>query len=101
MSICFKQVISLASKSVFVTKFACDNLAAKRFAVKLLNSEVVIYLSWSWSVNFFQCLVFLCYNLFFFAKLLTSVILFSTAAELVVKSLILGILTSISIILAF
>ena len=45
MSICFKQVISLASKSVFVTKFACDNLAAKRFAVKLLNSEVVMYLS--------------------------------------------------------
>ena len=45
MSICFKQVISLASKSVFVTKFACDNLAAKRFAVKLLNSEVAIYLS--------------------------------------------------------
>ena len=45
MSICFKQVISLASKSGFVTKFACDNLAAKRFAVKLLNSEVVIYLS--------------------------------------------------------
>ena len=45
MSICFKQVISLASKSVFVTKFACDNLESKRFAVKLLNSEVVIYLS--------------------------------------------------------
>ena len=39
------RLISLVSKSVFVTKFACANLAAKRFAVKLLNFEVVIYLS--------------------------------------------------------
>ena len=39
------RLIDLASKSVFVTKFVCTNLAAKPFAVKLLNSEVVIYLS--------------------------------------------------------
>ena len=45
----------------------------------------------------------MCYNLFFCTKLLTSGILFSTAvdAELVAKPLILGILLSISIILAF
>ena len=38
-------LLSLASKSVFVTKFAAANLAAKFSAVKLLNSGVVIYLS--------------------------------------------------------
>ena len=37
--------ISFASKSVFGTKFACANLAAKFFAVELLNPEVVMYLS--------------------------------------------------------
>ena len=45
-------------KSVFFTKltiaffgakFACPSLAIKLFAVNLLNSWVVIYLSWSWS----------------------------------------------------
>ena len=36
---------SLLSKSVFVTKFAYANLAAKFSVVNLLNSEVVIYLS--------------------------------------------------------
>ena len=36
---------SLASKSVFVTKFTWDNLAVKFSAVSLLNSGVVIYLS--------------------------------------------------------
>ena len=36
---------SLASKSVFVTKFACANLALKTSAAKVLNSGVVIYLS--------------------------------------------------------
>ena len=55
ISICFVlfelisllRLISVVSKSVFVTKFACANLAAKPFIVKLLNFEVVIYLSWS------------------------------------------------------
>ena len=37
--------ISLLSKSVFVTKFGFANLAAKFYAVSLLNSEVVMYLS--------------------------------------------------------
>ena len=36
---------SLASKSVFVIKFACPNLALKTSAAKVLNSGVVIYLS--------------------------------------------------------
>ena len=47
-------VDSLASKSVFVTKFACSNLALKTSAAKVLNSGVVIYLSWLWSVRFFS-----------------------------------------------
>ena len=34
---------SLASKSVFVIKFACANLAWKTSAAKALNSGVVIY----------------------------------------------------------
>ena len=33
------------SKSVFVTKVACASFALIFFAVKLLNSEVLIYLS--------------------------------------------------------
>ena len=36
---------SLASKSVFVIKFTCANLALKTLAAKLLNSGIVIYLS--------------------------------------------------------
>ena len=36
---------SLVSKSVFVIKFACANLALKTSAGKVLNSGVVIYLS--------------------------------------------------------
>ena len=36
---------SLASKSVFVIKFACVNLALKTSGVKVLNSGVVVYLS--------------------------------------------------------
>ena len=45
---------SLASKSVFVIKSACASLALKTLAAKVLNSGVVIYLSWSWSVTFFS-----------------------------------------------
>ena len=36
---------SLAGKSVFVTKFACANLAAKFSPINLLNFEKVMYLS--------------------------------------------------------
>ena len=43
----------LVSKSVFVIKFACANLGLKTLAAKVLNSGVVIYLSWLWSVRFF------------------------------------------------
>ena len=44
---------SLASKVVFVIKFACSNLGLKTSAAKVLNSLVVIYLSWLWSVSAF------------------------------------------------
>ena len=36
---------SLASKSVFVIKFVCANLALKTSAAKVSNSGVVLYLS--------------------------------------------------------
>ena len=36
---------SLLSKSTFVTKFACANLALNTSAANLLSSGVVIYLS--------------------------------------------------------
>ena len=36
---------SLESKSIFVIKFACANLAPKTSTAKVLNSGVVIYLS--------------------------------------------------------
>ena len=49
----------MVSKYVFVNKFACDNLAAKFYAVNLLNSEVAIYLSWLWSVSFVSISVIL------------------------------------------
>ena len=37
---------NLASKSVFVIKLACANLALKTSAANISNSEVSIYLSW-------------------------------------------------------
>ena len=75
-------LLNLLSKSVFVTKFACANVAAKTSAESLLSSGVVIYLPWLW-------VIFVLYNL-------------STAvnAAFVAKPLILGILVSISVILA-
>ena len=57
---------SLASKSVFVIKFDCPNLALKILAAKLLNSGVVTYLSWLWSISFFQAHWFLCQKLLFY-----------------------------------
>ena len=35
---------NLSSKSVFVIKFACNNLTLKTLAAKVLNSEVATYL---------------------------------------------------------
>ena len=56
---------SLLSKSVFITKFACANLAAKFSAVSLLNSGVVMYLSCLSSVIFFSIsLTFAPYSVF-------------------------------------
>ena len=42
-----------SSNSVFVIKFTCANFALKTLGAKVLNSGVVIYLSWLWSVSFF------------------------------------------------
>ena len=84
-----------------LAKFACANLAAKYSVVNLLNSEVALYLSWSWSVIFFSILPDFCYS-HFLTKLLTLGILFSTALRAVVltKLLILSVLPLTSFILA-
>ena len=92
---------TLLSKLIFTTKFACANLALKPSVAKVLNSGVVIYLSWLWSVTFFLILViFVSYSVFLI-KLLTSGILFSTAVNVVfvAKLLTPGILPSTSVIL--
>ena len=39
------RLYSLASKSVFIIKSACANLALKTLAAEVLNYRVVIYLS--------------------------------------------------------
>ena len=92
---------SLASKLVFVIKFACANLAVKLSAVSLLNSGVVIYLSWLWLVVFFSNSVIYALQSVFLTKPQTLGILFSTTvnAEVVAKPLIFGLLFSISLIL--
>ena len=93
---------SLASKSVFDTKFACADLALKTLAAKVLNPGVVIHLSWLWSVSFFSIsVIFVLQSVFFLTKLLILGILFSTAvnAAFVAKRLTLGTLSPISVIL--
>ena len=45
---------NLASKSVFVIKLACANLALKILVAKVLNSEVATYLSWLWLLSLFS-----------------------------------------------
>ena len=84
----------------FIIKFACATLTLKTSAAKVLNSGVVIYLSWLWSVSFFSVLVIFVLSVFL-TKLLILGVLFSTAvnAACVNKLLILGILPSISVIL--
>ena len=55
----YQQNLSFFTKlpiSLLLAKFACANLAAKYFNVKLLNSAVVLYLSW-WPVIFFSILL--------------------------------------------
>ena len=60
--------IKLAISLLFAT-FACANLAAKFSDADLLNSSVVVYLSWSGSalllLFFFSILLILCYSQFF------------------------------------
>ena len=54
------RLYSLASNSVFATKFSRDNLALTTSAAKVLKSGVVVYLSWLWSVSSFSgSLIFL------------------------------------------
>ena len=66
----------LLSKSAFFTKltisfllakFACFNLEANVSAENLLNSGVVIYLSWLWSVIFFWI------SLIFYSQFITNI----------------------------
>ena len=85
-----------------MTKFACANLEVKFFAVKLLNSEVVMYSSWLWSATFLSVSNIFALWSVFWTKLLTSGILFLTVVnpELVAKLVILHILLFISVILA-
>ena len=45
---------NLVSKSVFVIKLACANLALKTSVANLLNSEVLTYLSWLWLLSLFS-----------------------------------------------
>ena len=87
---------SLASKSVFAIKFACANLALKASAAKVLNSGVVIHLSWLWSVSFFSSSLIFVLQSVLLTKLLTLGILFLTAvnADFVAKLVRSGVLFS-------
>ena len=79
----------------FLAKFARNNLPAKFSAVSLLNSKVVIYLSWSRSVNVFSVSPMFVLSLVFLTKLLTLGTLFSTAVKVIIvaRLLILGTLS--------
>ena len=68
----------------FLAKFARNNLPAKFSAVSLLNSKVVIYLSWSRSVNVFSVSPMFVLSLVFLTKLLTLGTLFSTAVRVII-----------------
>ena len=94
---------NFASKSVFFIKLACANLALKTSAAKVLNSGVVIYLSWLWLLSLFSTSVSFALEPVFLTRLLTSGILFSTVvnAVFVAKFLISGILFSNSVLPAW
>ena len=79
----------------FLAKFDHNNLPAKFSAVSLLNSQVVIYLSWSRSVNVFSVSPMFVLSLVFLTKLLTLGTLFSTAVRVIIvaRLLILGTLS--------
>ena len=53
-SILLLRLDAVLSKFVFAIKFTCDNLALKTSAANLLNSGVVIYLSWLWLLSLFS-----------------------------------------------
>ena len=97
------RLFSLSWKSVFVIKFACFNLAGTSSAVSLLNSGVVIYLSWLWSLISFSMLLNFGLQAVFLTRLLTSGILFWTAVNpvFVAKPLKYRILPSVSVIFVF
>ena len=100
--LCSLRIIGFAWKFVFGIKFACASLAARTSAVNLFNSGVEMYLSWLWTATFYSVSLNLDIQSVLLTKILTSCISFSTAvnAEVVVKPTILGILLSISLILA-
>ena len=54
IAILLSRLDTTLSKSAFVTKSACANLALKASAAKVLNSGVVIYLLWLWSLSLFS-----------------------------------------------
>ena len=91
----------LLSKFVIVTKFSCASPALKTLGAKVLNSGVVIYLSWFWSVSFSLISVTFVLQSVFLTGLLTSSNLFTTVdnAVFVDKLLTSGILPSTSVIL--
>ena len=94
------RLLSLSSKSAYGTKFARVNLESKTCTESLLNSGVVIYFSWLWSVslffNFGNFYVIICFSFFFFflTKLLILGILFpksdfhAVSAAFVAKTLL-------------
>ena len=94
---------NLASKSAFVIKLPCANLALKISAAKVLNCGVVIYLSRLWLLTLFSISVIFVLWSVFLAKLITLGILISTVvnAVFVAKLLASGILLAISVILVF
>ena len=103
--------LSLLSKSAFLTKLAisllpakfdCLNLVVKFSDVNPLNSGVVIYLSWLWSVIFFSISSSVVLYSVFLTKLLTLGNSFSAAVRevVVVKLVMSGISPWTSFILA-
>ena len=88
------KLVSLSSKSVLFTKSGYFNLAAKFFAVNLLNYWVVIYLElsgilFSTSLNFvFKTVVVT--NLLVFGILLSTSLIFVFKRAVVTKPLVSG-----------
>ena len=92
-------LFAMLAISVLLPKFACFSLAAKFSDVKVLNSEVVIYLLlWSWSVIFFSILLIFYVIV---SSCLTKLLTLGILSQLVIaKLLILGIIPLTLFILA-